>query len=133
METIGTIDSKIGFYIGDPCYILPDSIYRQFWGKQHKFVAGVFQNIPGYAIGGFAVAGTDCGDGCFEDNLGHHYPVDSGTLSVVSLELADEKKLKEMLKGEDSLILHCPGSAEFDGTDGYFYIKVNDTVVVIST
>ena len=33
METIGTIDSKIGFYIGDPCYILPDSIYRQFWGN----------------------------------------------------------------------------------------------------
>lgn len=34
----GTVKSKIGFYIGDICYALPEHTYHEVWGGAHYAV-----------------------------------------------------------------------------------------------
>ena len=68
----GTVSSKKGFYLGDPCYVLNDKIYYDFWEDQKDFADGVFKfkNLH------FAVGATP-DDGYYEDDDENGYPVDS--------------------------------------------------------
>ena len=40
--TAGTVTSNKGFAIVDPCYVLSDSVYYDFWEKKKNFAEGVF-------------------------------------------------------------------------------------------
>lgn len=122
----GTIQSQLGFYIGDLCYAMRDEIYHGFWGETQGYKDGVYLSVPGHEFGGFAVAGTAFGDGCYSDKEGNQYPVDAGIIGVMALELADPGMLKGLKDGDDCRIIYEGGSAEFLEDDGDFTIKVNE-------
>ena len=96
-----------GFYIGDPCYILPDVIYKGIWEDQYEFEDGAIyfndRENPSNPLNGkliMVVASTMYGDGYYQA-IGHVYnssrvgfaesfnvPVDAGVIAIVNLEFA---------------------------------------------
>lgn len=123
-----TINSKKGFYICDPCYVLSDEIYYDIWGGQHNYKDG---EIP---VGdtNFAVVGTRIGDGCYEANYNtksgfvevlNSVGVDSGTIAILPVEICkpDEDEIKFDYVGEVSI--------EYD--DGRIYVEFGDESVMI--
>ena len=109
----GTVSSKKGFYLGDPYFALNDSIYYDFWGRQKNFSDGVFKFKDLY----FAVGAARQGVGCYKDNLGNEYPVNSGTIALIPLELVS-KKVEN--------VFNIPGDAKFSYQFGVFDIMLPD-------
>lgn len=118
----GTIKSSKGFYIGDICYVLHDTVYYGFWGDQMDFQMGIHQ-VPGTPWS-FAVGKTAYGDGSYEDNRGNTYPVDAGIIGLVPLELVGKDGL------DSGTVIRTPGTAEFVAEDGKFYISLLDRSVI---
>lgn len=114
----GTIRSNQGFYIGDICYVLHDTVYRGFWGHQRGFRNGIHQ-VPGTPWS-FAVDSTAYGDGAYEDQCGNTYLVDAGVIGLVPLELVgkDGQSGGNIVKGA--------GVAEFVAENGVFFISLPD-------
>lgn len=78
------------YYIGDPCYVFN----REQWdtlGEQ----TGWFEETPVAAIYEYRMVafGTAYGDGTYQDNFGHEYPVDSGLIGIVPIEVVDPTKI----------------------------------------
>lgn len=116
------IKSEKGFYIGDPCYVLSDKNYNEIWGDKYDYADGII-GIDDYS---FIVKGTYFGDGVYEDEEGFSYPVDSGTLAVVPLELCEhDTKLGRVIKEQ--------GEAILNEEDGIFNIEINGKVIIIDT
>lgn len=116
------IKSEKGFYIGDPSYVLSDKNYNEIWGDKYDYADGIIR-IDDYS---FIVKGTYFGDGVYKDEEGYSYPVDSGTIAIVSLELCDQDtKLGRVIKEE--------GEAILNEEDGIFNIKINGKVITIDT
>ena len=113
----GTVSSKKGFVMADPCYVLNDKIYFDFWGDQKDFADGVFKFKNLY----FAVGSTKFGDGYYEDEDGNGYPVDSGTIALIPLELVG--KIDRLELGN---VFEIPGEAEFVYEDGVFDVTLPD-------
>lgn len=109
------IFSKQGFVISDPCYVLSEDVYLNFWGKKKIFADGIFE-VNGFS---FAVGSTAHGDGVHYDNACHKYSVDSGAIGLIPLELVSKK---EGL----GAIFELPGEAEFHCEDGVFDIFLPD-------
>ena len=114
----GTVSSRKGFYIGDPCYVLGDKIYYDFWGEKKKFSDGVFKFKNLY----FAIGSTKYGDGCYGDDDGNEYPVDSGTIALIPLELVGKKDRLEL-----GNVFEITGEAEFAYEDGMFEVTLPDS------
>ena len=113
-----TVKSDKGFYIGDICYVLSTRDYHRIWGDQKRFSDGKV-DIPGGLS--FAVAGTNFGDGLYEDEDGNLYPVDAAVIGIVPLELvAKEDGLKF---GRVEMV---PGEAGFTAEDGVFDVTLPD-------
>ena len=115
---VGTItsDKGKGFYVGDPCYVLPDEIYHGIWGDKYNFEDGLIETPEG----NWLVHGTAYGDGCYDG-----YFVDSGTLSVIPAELIAEDKAKDALR----LGKIFPGkeaSVDWVGQTGAFIVGIKD-------
>ena len=71
------------YWIGDPCYIVPDD-----WWMQLLQTSDYLQ-CPGKIDGVEVVAfRTYYGDGVYKDNLGNKYGVDAGLLGVVDIRQA---------------------------------------------
>lgn len=125
-KAIHKVTSGRGFYIGDICYVLPDRIYHGIWGDGHGYGDGLVE-VPGGDGGenpAFAVAGTDSGDGLYEDGEGNEYPVDAGVIGIVPLEIATE--LAGRSGQTPGRIEECPGEAVFEAADGVFDITLPD-------
>ena len=127
--TAGTVSSKKGFVICDPCYVLSKSVYIDFWIEQKHSDYGVFD----YEGSSFAVAGTAYGDGVYYDNHAHKYPVDAGVIALIPLELVSDEKgieLGEFVINELGLnlgaVFEIPGEAEFKCEDGVFDITFSN-------
>lgn len=80
------------YYIGDPCYVFN----RDQWdalGDQ----TGWFEETPVAAIHEYRMVafGTAYGDGAYQDNLGREYPVDSGLIGIVPIEVVDPTKFRD--------------------------------------
>ena len=120
------IKSKLGrFYVGDPCYVLSDEDYHDIWGDANNFDDGQIQLDEEKA---FIVHGTAYGDGCYEDQFGNAYGVDSGTLAVVPLESCaktDGLKNGAVFQGNQADLNY------YD--DGVFTIQVGDRNIIINT
>lgn len=119
------IKSEINkFYIGDPCYVLGDKIYFDIWSKKFNFNDGYIEVKKN---SGFEVHGTYYGDGEYKDEQGNKYPVDSGSLAVIPLEICS--KSKGLNKGR----VVSSSNASLDYKDGLFTIKLDNGEVVIDT
>ena len=71
------------YYVGDLCYVMTDEEWDQVCGvtiKDHKCLEGEF-NLPDGRR--FAMYGTMWGDGCYHDQFGKEYCVDSGTIGCI--------------------------------------------------
>lgn len=73
------------YWVGDLCYALLDE-----WGDVcsititgNKCLSGEFKLSDGTP---FAMYGTAYGDGCYPDQEGRGYPVDSGTIGCISVD-----------------------------------------------
>ena len=119
--TTGSVSSKKGFVISDPCYTLSKSVYRSFWGKKKNFDDGVFD----YGDTSFAVSATAYGDGVYYDNHAHKYPVDSGVIALIPLELVSDKS--DLNSG---VVIRIPGEAEFMCEDGVFDITFSNGYII---
>lgn len=122
-----------GVFIGDPCYILPDDFYSEFWGETHKYEDGAFSTEEGRPV--MIVAATAHGDGRYpgeflnhltSEGLGCDFIVDSGCLAIVNLEFADPKKIEEVRSFNSLGIIidqPCTGM-RLDESKGSFFIDV---------
>lgn len=90
----GKIESNIGFYIGDPCYVLGDKEYYGNWGDAHDFDDGQIESDNGT----WFVHSTAYGDGDYRDSNGMSYGVDSGTLAVIPLEVVFACPSKDIMR-----------------------------------
>ena len=109
------ISTKQGFAIVDPCRVLSDDVYYNFWGKKKKFADGIFE-VNGFS---FAVGSTAHGDGVYYDTDCHKYPVDAGVIALVPLELVEDKS--GLRYGN---VFKMSGEAEFKCEDGIFDISL---------
>lgn len=73
------------YWVGDLCYALGDK-----WDEvctitiqENKCLSGEFHLYDGTP---FAMYGTAYGDGCYPDEDGRGYPVDSGTIGCISVD-----------------------------------------------
>lgn len=73
------------YWVGDLCYALDDK-----WDEvctitiqENKCLSGEFHLYDGTP---FAMYGTAYGDGCYPDEDGRGYPVDSGTIGCISVD-----------------------------------------------
>lgn len=112
-----TIESDKGFYVGDICYVLGDTVYDKIWGGMYGYQDGAFE-VPGTGHS-FAVTGTGFGDGVFVDSTGSRYPIDSGTIGIVPLELVE--KSAGLNNGE---VYGGKGHADFDAFDKGWMCKI---------
>ena len=129
-----------GVYVGDPCYILNDEFYQEFWGNENNFEDGELSK-DGRPV--MIVQGTAYGDGCYDGNIhnyainnhcSHDFPVDAGVLAVVNLEFADPEKIKEVEESGLGVIFRTPcdtiilneNEGEFD-----FFIRANGDYLYI--
>lgn len=133
-----TLTSRKGFYIGDICYVLSDSVYHDVWGNQNSYQEGKIQ-VGDQA---FAVDRTAYGDGTYTDNNGRQYSVDAGVIGCVPFELVD---MDELHKGYgydpgadpidilNDLGLFIEGSqAEFETDDeGVFTVTVDNQISIV--
>ena len=116
VSKIGKISTKQGFAIVDPCRVLSDDVYHNFWGKKKKFADGIFE-VNGFS---FAVGSTAHGDGVYYDTDCHKYPVDAGVIALVPLELVEDKS--GLRYGN---VFKMSGEAEFKCEDGIFDISLH--------
>lgn len=133
-----------GVYIGDPCYILPDEFYHEFWGKTHNFDDGAFSTeMPtGETRPVMIVAGTAYGDGKYQGEIierisdkhnsynykhsFYDFGVDSGCLAVVNLEFADPDKIDKFRQSKSlGIIIERPcAGMRLDEDNGFFNFAV---------
>ena len=113
---IGKIKSNQGFAIVDPCRVLSDDVYHNFWGKKKKFADGIFE-VNGFS---FAVGSTAHGDGVYYDTDCRKYPVDAGVIALIPLELVEDKS--GLRYGN---VFKMSGEAEFKCEDGIFDISLH--------
>ena len=123
--------SAVGFYIGDPCYVLTDEAYYGAWGRKVKDGDGWKDSgSPGFQEGPFTyngftigVAHTAHGDGEYID---YHeiftFPVDSGCIGIVPLELVQDID-KAIYYGAVLYGTH----AEMEADDGRFRFTIRDS------
>lgn len=78
------------YYIGDPCYVIPD-------GEWDEFVGAMYEGRRMHPLTEFEFKGnrvwchsTASGDGDYDGSDGNSYPVDSGTLGAIPVALIDE-------------------------------------------
>ena len=83
------------YYIGDPCYVLDDSVldkmfvpYMQFRKDSNIFI----DNAPVFEFEKYkySIASTLVGDGVYFDRADNEYGVDSGTLACIPMELIEK-------------------------------------------
>lgn len=122
-----TLKSAIGFYIGDVCYAMSDEDYD---GKWHKDDYSDFEGTHELRGHRFAIGGTAYGDGEYEDQFGHCYGVDSGTIGILPYELCEKRNPYELDKlGRFVRAM----TATFTAEDGEFDIKVGSECYRINT
>ena len=109
------------YYVGDLCYVLGDR-----WDEVcsliivgHKCLDGEFELKDGTK---FAIYSTAYGDGVYQDQHGHAYPVDSGSIGCV---LVSDITSGEM--SDSGNIIKFDHSFSTYGEDGI--IQIGDIVI----
>lgn len=96
MITIGTMPAG-NYYIGDPCYVIPDADWSRFCEVMNKaqeatphgeYEAAIFEFDGKQCF----VSPTNCGDGGYYDQFGNEYGVDAGVIGAIPWELVTPKE-----------------------------------------
>ena len=85
------------YYIGDLCYVMSDEEWDEVCSitiKDNKCIEGEFNLKDGRR---FALYGTAWGDGLYNDQYGHSYSVDSGTIGCI-LESDIKENIDDILQ-----------------------------------
>lgn len=78
------------YYLGDPCYVIADELWDEFCDKlsspteDNLCTDGIIFEFRGHKV---FVSSTNCGDGCYRDNLKNSYSVDAGIIGLIPIEL----------------------------------------------
>lgn len=69
------------YYMGDPCYVIPDEKWGKFVDKTFQYEGTMFKfsDYPCWTHG------TYLGDGVYFDDFNNFYSVDSGLIGVVEI------------------------------------------------
>ena len=112
------------YWVGDPCYVVPDDIYQGIWGDKYKFEDGTIDCGNGLS---FQVHGTAWGDGEYKGSNGFIYGVDAGVLAIVPMELATKER------GLDKGTRHKSSTAKLEYKDGVFNMIFDNETITINT
>lgn len=112
------------YWVGDPCYVVPDDIYQGIWGDKYKFKDGTIDCGNGLS---FQVHGTAWGDGEYKGSNGFIYGVDAGVLAIVPMELATKER------GLDKGTRHKSSTAKLEYKDGVFNMIFDNETITIDT
>ena len=112
------------YWVGDPCYVVPDDIYQGIWGDEYKFKDGTIDCGNGLS---FQVHGTAWGDGEYKGSNGFIYGVDAGVLAIVPMELATKER------GLDKGTRHKSSTAKLKYKDGVFNMIFDNETITIDT
>ena len=112
-----TINVKNGLYIGDLCYALDNDVYYGIWGG-NDFEDGEYYTDDGLE---FAMVGTAYGDGNYDGDDGHHYPVDAGIIGICDADLATKDRASELGR----IIPNVTGKVTISYDNGTITIKTN--------
>ena len=112
------------YWVGDPCYVVPDDIYQGIWGDKYKFKDGTIDCGNGLS---FQVHGTAWGDGEYKGSNGFIYGVDAGVLAIVPMELATKER------GLDKGTRHKSSTAKLKYKDGVFNMIFDNETITIDT
>ena len=88
------IKSNKGVVIIDPCYVLSDDAYDQLI-SQNGWEGGVYTVTVNGKTMEMMSHPTMNGDGYYASNKTADFPVDSGSIGIIPVELVDEKKMHE--------------------------------------
>ena len=114
-KIMAALTSEEGFYVGDVCYQMSDEDYDADWHKPDYSDFEGEHELRGHK---FAIGGTAYGDGCYEDEHGHRYSVDSGTIGILPAELCQNKdRMNDLGKFVNAK------NAWFESEDGAFKIR----------
>ena len=82
------------YYIGDPCYVIPDHEWMDYLDTYPKhpnphigWIDGIAVTFKGHKCWH---SGTAYGDGSYRDNEGHEYGVDAGIIGIIPIELCEK-------------------------------------------
>ncbi len=84
------------YYVGDLCYVMDDKEWNQVCKVTivgNKCLEGEFNLADGRR---FAMYGTAWGDGCYLDQFGKEYCVDSGTIGCILLSDVQAEKYDDI-------------------------------------
>ncbi len=86
------------YYIGDLCYVLSDrwDDFCQRTCAGPRVLSGEFNLADGTR---FATFTTRWGDGCYQDQQGHDYPVDAGLIGCVRVQDIAATELSGLASG----------------------------------
>jgi hypothetical protein len=107
------------YYVGDLCYFIKDEDWYSFledWDFKYEGVYGKFKKSE------YWIAGTEYGDGCYFDQLGNSYGVDSGTIGCIHLKTKAEEERAAEIEGSLIIIATKPFVCSKD-SDGTFHIR----------
>lgn len=120
-DSNGIILPEGRYYLGDPSHVIPRTLWNELMRSDSNLDEGVLAEINGLFLVSF---GTAYGDGVYEDQSGRSYPVDSGLIGVISEELIEDFRDKD-LKG-------APGELpedNFEDFDSEWVAKENNGVL----
>lgn len=75
------------YIVGDPCYFVHEELWEEFTKEFFKVQNGgkyISFKFKGRLV---FVAGTEHGDGVYEDDAGRNYPVDSGLIGAIPADM----------------------------------------------
>lgn len=86
------------YWLGDPCYSVPHSLWADLLTSCEffEYPVGKVTTESGetYQVLAF---GTKYGDGCYQDQHGHEFPVDAGLIGLTPVGLAQDAPFGSLL------------------------------------
>ncbi|EQA7786830.1 hypothetical protein ACX818_001424 [Acinetobacter baumannii] len=105
------------YIVIDPCYVLTDEVYDKMIDQ--SIISSQPQLIDLNGDGKpMMVCSTLYGDGYYESNLGVYFPVDSGQIAVIPLELCDSDALNDAWNQQHSFLIEGEINFDYDTLDG---------------
>jgi len=124
------------YYIGDVCYAFDKEVYEKQWQDKYKFARGTLDITNNNITSKFSVNSTAFGDGLYMDDVnGLQFPVDSGTIGIIPLELCSKSMFAKDGTIKGGHIIKSSTDIEFRSNKGIFVIGYNDNtnMIIIDT